>query len=75
MLSLRALIQEGMGSLNPQCRVYLKTYILQNLQDEKGKGKGVSSKIWIMGMSNVIQNYLVDIELVAREYGMNKLSR
>lgn len=32
-------------------------------------------KRWIIKMSNVVQNHLVDIELLVREYDMNELSR
>ena len=75
VLSLRAPIRKGIGELDPQCLVYLKSHILQETRDEDSAGKATFSIKWIMKRSHRIQNNLTNIELLAKDYGVNKSSR
>ena len=75
VLSLGAPIRNGIGELDPQFLVYLKFHILQETRNEESEGKATSSIRWIVKRSHRVQNNLTNIELLAKEYGVNKSSR
>ena len=65
----------GMGGLNPQCWVYLKTNTFQDTRDDEGEKNATFSIRRIVKRSHRIQNHLTNIELFSREYNINKSSK
>lgn len=75
MLGLRAPIQVDIRGLEPQGWVNLKTYVLQDTEDEESKKKVISLVGRIMIWSNHVQDHLTIIKLMAKKNDVNKLSK
>ena len=75
VLGIGAPIQVGMGSLDPQGWINLKSNVLQDPKDKKGERKAITFIGRIVVRSHHIQDDLTDVELLADENDMNEPSK